>query len=43
MVVVVKKKPNQLNGTVEIVERLAITLVRVKRIKKKLLNLMRVY
>ena len=43
IVVVVKKKPNQLNSTIEIVERLAITLIYVKTIKKKLLNLIQVY
>ena len=40
VVEVVKKGPSQLNDAVAIVEGLDITLVRVKKMQKKILNLM---
>ena len=40
VVEVVKKGPSQLNGAVATVERLDTTLVRVRKMQKKILNLM---
>lgn len=40
--VVVKKEPSQVNGTVATVERLGTTLVRAKKMQKKILHLMQV-
>jgi hypothetical protein len=43
VVEVVKKGPSQLNDAVVIVEGLDTTLVRVRKIQKKILNLMQLH
>jgi hypothetical protein len=40
MVVVITKEPNQVNAAVVTIARLGITLVRVRKMQQKILNLM---